>query len=69
MSSNDTRSRNGHVPERNPRYSFRRSLRILAESYAIKGMCIENQGPKGTSRFKIAERESEMVSERRNESA
>lgn len=38
-----------------------RSLRILAESYAIKGLCIENQGPKGTSRFKIAEREGEMV--------
>uniref|UniRef100_A0A1L8DM18 Putative calmodulin-binding protein n=1 Tax=Nyssomyia neivai TaxID=330878 RepID=A0A1L8DM18_9DIPT len=40
-----------------------RSLRILAESYAIKGLSLENQGPqKGASRYKIAERESEMIS-------
>ncbi|GAB0097213.1 Tetratricopeptide repeat [Sergentomyia squamirostris] len=39
-----------------------RSLRILAESYAIKGLSLENQGPqKGSSRYKIAERESEMI--------
>ncbi|XP_059622260.1 tetratricopeptide repeat protein 7B [Phlebotomus argentipes] len=39
-----------------------RSLRILAESYAIKGLSLENQGPqKGTSRYKLAERESEMI--------
>lgn len=33
----------------------------MAESYAIKGLCIEDQGLKGSSRFKIAERETEMV--------
>uniref|UniRef100_A0A7G3ANH5 Putative calmodulin-binding protein n=1 Tax=Lutzomyia longipalpis TaxID=7200 RepID=A0A7G3ANH5_LUTLO len=39
-----------------------RSLRILAESYAIKGLSLENQGPqKGSSRYKLAERESEMI--------
>lgn len=42
-------------------YFFRRSLKILAESYAIKGLCLENQEQKGTSKFKLAERESEMV--------
>lgn len=40
---------------------FRRSLKILAESYAIKGLCLENLGLKGTSKFKQAERETEMV--------
>lgn len=39
----------------------RRSLKILAESYAIKGLSLENQGLKGTSKFKQAERETEMV--------
>lgn len=38
-----------------------RSLKILAESYAIKGLSLENQGLKGTSKFKQAERETEMV--------
>lgn len=38
-----------------------RSLRILAESYAIKGLCLEKDGPKGSSRFKLAERETEMI--------
>lgn len=38
-----------------------RSLKILAESYAIKGLCLENQGLKGTSKFKEAERETEMI--------
>ncbi|KAJ8716886.1 hypothetical protein PYW07_003513 [Mythimna separata] len=39
-----------------------RSLRIVAESYAIKGLCLEqNTVPGSTSRFKQAERESEMI--------
>ncbi|CAB3221778.1 unnamed protein product [Arctia plantaginis] len=39
-----------------------RSLRIVAESYAIKGLCLEqNTIPASTSRFKQAERESEMI--------
>ncbi|XP_059057458.1 tetratricopeptide repeat protein 7B [Achroia grisella] len=39
-----------------------RSLRIMAESYAIKGLCLEqNAVPGSTSRFKQAERETEMV--------
>ena len=39
----------------------RRSLKILAESYAIKGLCLVNKGLKGSSKFKQAERETEMV--------
>ncbi|XP_039755055.1 tetratricopeptide repeat protein 7B [Pararge aegeria] len=39
-----------------------RSLRIVAESYAIKGLCLEQTAlPGSSSRFKQAERESEMV--------
>lgn len=38
-----------------------RSLRILAESYAIKGLCLEQQGIKAPSKFKKAEKEAEMV--------
>uniref|UniRef100_A0A1A9WKS4 Tetratricopeptide repeat protein 7 N-terminal domain-containing protein n=1 Tax=Glossina brevipalpis TaxID=37001 RepID=A0A1A9WKS4_9MUSC len=38
-----------------------RSLRILAESYAIKGLCLENQTSKPSSKFKKAEKESEMI--------
>uniref|UniRef100_A0A1B0F9M9 Tetratricopeptide repeat protein 7 N-terminal domain-containing protein n=2 Tax=Glossina TaxID=44049 RepID=A0A1B0F9M9_GLOMM len=38
-----------------------RSLRILAESYAIKGLCLENQTAKPSSKFKKAEKESEMI--------
>ncbi|XP_045449881.1 tetratricopeptide repeat protein 7B [Melitaea cinxia] len=39
-----------------------RSLRIVAESYAIKGLCLELTAvPSSTSRYKQAERESEMV--------
>jgi hypothetical protein len=38
-----------------------RSLKILAESYAIKGLCLESKGPKSTSKFKIAEMQTEMV--------
>lgn len=41
---------------------YRRSLKILAESYAIKGLCLENLSSKSTSKFKQAEREIEMVS-------
>lgn len=41
---------------------FRRSLRILAESYAIKGLCLEHKAAKATSKFKIAEQENEMIS-------
>ena len=39
-----------------------RTLRILAESYAAKGLCIEAKNPKGPSKFKTAEMETEMVS-------
>ncbi|XP_026496331.2 tetratricopeptide repeat protein 7B [Vanessa tameamea] len=39
-----------------------RSLRIVAESYAIKGLCLEQTAlPGSTSRYKQAERESEMI--------
>ncbi|KAG6440866.1 hypothetical protein O3G_MSEX001450 [Manduca sexta] len=39
-----------------------RSLRIVAESYAIKGLCLEqNAVPSSTSRYKQAERETEMI--------
>ncbi|XP_070491880.1 tetratricopeptide repeat protein 7B [Chironomus tepperi] len=38
-----------------------RTLRILAESYASKGLCIEAKNPKGTSKFKTAEMETEMI--------
>ncbi|XP_013173159.1 PREDICTED: tetratricopeptide repeat protein 7B [Papilio xuthus] len=39
-----------------------RSLRIVAESYAIKGLCLEqNAIPSSTSRYKQAERETEMI--------
>lgn len=41
---------------------YRRSLKILAESYAIKGLCLENLSSKSASKFKQAERETEMVS-------
>lgn len=37
-----------------------RSLRILAESYAIKGLCLESQAPKSSSKYQIAEHETEM---------
>lgn len=37
-------------------------MKILAESYAIKGLCLENIGQqKSGSKFKQAEREAEMV--------
>ncbi|XP_041980306.1 tetratricopeptide repeat protein 7B [Aricia agestis] len=39
-----------------------RSLRIVAESYAIKGLCLElTSVPASTSKYKKVERESEMV--------
>ncbi|KAL4709534.1 hypothetical protein ACJJTC_007265 [Scirpophaga incertulas] len=39
-----------------------RSLRIVAESYAIKGLCLEQRAlPAATSKFKQAERDAEMV--------
>ncbi|KAG5671399.1 hypothetical protein PVAND_001597 [Polypedilum vanderplanki] len=38
-----------------------RTLRILAESYAAKGLCIEAKNPKGTSKYKTAELEAEMI--------
>ncbi|XP_067626713.1 tetratricopeptide repeat protein 7B isoform X2 [Eurosta solidaginis] len=38
-----------------------RSLKILAESYAIKGLCLENQTSKPSSKFKKAEKEGEMI--------
>lgn len=42
-------------------FFFRRSLKILAESYAIKGLCLENQTAKPSSKFKKVEKETEMV--------
>uniref|UniRef100_U5EXH9 Putative calmodulin-binding protein n=1 Tax=Corethrella appendiculata TaxID=1370023 RepID=U5EXH9_9DIPT len=39
-----------------------RSLRILAESYAIKGLCLENKGPQGSTKYLKAESETEMIS-------
>uniref|UniRef100_A0A1I8PW08 Tetratricopeptide repeat protein 7 N-terminal domain-containing protein n=1 Tax=Stomoxys calcitrans TaxID=35570 RepID=A0A1I8PW08_STOCA len=39
-----------------------RSLKILAESYAIKGLCLENQTSKPSSKFKKAEKDAEMIS-------
>jgi tetratricopeptide repeat protein 7 len=39
-----------------------RTLRILAESYATKGLCLEAKNPKGSSKFKTAELEAEMIS-------
>ncbi|KAM8713810.1 hypothetical protein ACLKA7_014040 [Drosophila subpalustris] len=38
-----------------------RSLKILAESYAIKGLCLEQQSTKPTSKFKRAEKDTEMI--------
>lgn len=38
-----------------------RTLRILAESYAALGLCIEAKNPKRTTKFKTAEMEAEMV--------
>lgn len=38
-----------------------RTLRILAESYAVKGLCLEAKSPKGSSKYKTAELETEMV--------
>lgn len=38
-----------------------RTLRILAESYAAKGLCLEAKSPKASSKFKTAELEAEMV--------
>ncbi|KAH8413622.1 hypothetical protein KR222_002147 [Zaprionus bogoriensis] len=38
-----------------------RSLKILAESYAIKGLCLEQQASKPTSKFKRAEKDTEMI--------
>ncbi|EDW89789.1 tetratricopeptide repeat protein 7B isoform X1 [Drosophila yakuba] len=39
-----------------------RSLKILAESYAIKGLCLEQQTTKPSSKFKKAEKDTEMIS-------
>ncbi|XP_017050346.1 tetratricopeptide repeat protein 7B isoform X2 [Drosophila ficusphila] len=38
-----------------------RSLKILAESYAIKGLCLEQQTSKPSSKFKKAEKDTEMI--------
>jgi tetratricopeptide repeat protein 7 len=43
-----------------------RTLRILAESYAAKGLCLEAKTPKGSSKFKTAELEAEMVRDYEN---
>lgn len=42
--------------------NYRRSLRIVAESYAIKGLCLEHSATPGGSRFKQVERGNDMVS-------
>lgn len=41
-------------------YYFSRSLRIVAESFSIKGLCLEQETP-ASSKFKQAEREAEML--------
>ncbi|KAF7408227.1 hypothetical protein HZH68_003074 [Vespula germanica] len=38
-----------------------RSLKIIAESYAIKGLCLERLPPNSKSKFKIAEWQVEMI--------
>lgn len=38
-----------------------RSLRILAESYAVKGLCLEKKEPVSSSKFQHAELENEMM--------
>lgn len=38
-----------------------RSLRILAESFAIKGLCLEKLPPTSKSKYKIAEWHSQMI--------
>lgn len=38
-----------------------RSLRIIAESYAIKGLCLEKQPPSLKSKFKVAEWQEQMI--------
>lgn len=42
-----------------PKTVFRRSLKIVAESYAVKGLCLQKE-PAATSKYKKAEREEEM---------
>lgn len=37
-----------------------RSLRIVAEAFSIKGLCLEQESP-ASSKFKQAERETEMI--------
>ena len=38
-----------------------RSLRIVAESYAIKGLCLEKQPPSTRSKYKIAEWQEKLI--------
>lgn len=38
-----------------------RSLRILAESYAVKGLCLEKKEPVSSSKFQHAELQNEMM--------
>lgn len=38
-----------------------RSMRIVAESYAIKGLCLEKQPPSSKSKFKIAEWQEKLI--------
>lgn len=40
-------------------YLFRRSLKIVAESYAVKGLCLQKDTT-ATSKYKKAEKEEEM---------
>lgn len=39
---------------------YRRSLKIVAESYAAKGLCLQKDST-ATSKYKKAEREEEML--------
>lgn len=43
----------------NSKFCFRRSLKIVAESYAVKGLCLQKE-PSATSKYKKAEKEEEM---------
>ncbi|XP_033733793.1 tetratricopeptide repeat protein 7B-like [Pecten maximus] len=43
-------------------FATTRQLQIVAESFAIKGMCIERVGPSSTSKFRVAEQEEKIIS-------
>lgn len=49
-----------HLYADNKRDICRRSLRIVAESYAIKGLCLQKESS-ATSKFKKAERGEDII--------